>query len=503
MRAITLLLAALPLAGGCDLFASDARDIEASGAADAGPAQVDPSAECPIYQGGGTVCVGSYEVRNQGDVEEIADCARITGDLELGANGLVEIALPLLERVDGTVAIHDSFSLERILLPELKEIGLDLESRGLALPVFVELAVPRLRTIDGGMYVSPMAPMADWSLPCLDSIGDFAVFAVPTTAPSLISIGGELNGPLDAPLLESVGGELFYTGDQNLPSLRLVGGLSLYSTTGLALPELRTITGKATFCFFGGETPSFDTLSLPQLRRAGAMSLCPWPALTTVDLPRLQAITGPMGVGGLDIGAGAGLTSVELPALTAINGPGTFAVAADLSVLASAGDLTVQASVTVPALTTSRSLLLYVAFDAPSLATVVGNVTTYDAIDLPSLATVSGDMNLYSTSGTLVFPALTSVGGHVLAFQTQAPELRAPLLTSIGSPSSSGYLRIESNPVLANIEFPSLTSLAKSLLIRYNPQLPNCQALALRDQLIAAGWTGVRRIFGNGTGTCP
>jgi hypothetical protein len=70
--------------------------------------------------------------------------------------------------------------------------------------------------------------------------------------------------------------------------------------------------------------------------------------------------------------------------------------------------------------------------------------------------------------------------------------------------SIGGALSIGSNRMLTLIDFGSLTSVGPSLGITYNQRLPNCQATNLRDQLLAAGWTGSVYIYGNDYyGTCP
>jgi len=72
-------------------------------------------------------------------------------------------------------------------------------------------------------------------------------------------------------------------------------------------------------------------------------------------------------------------------------------------------------------------------------------------------------------------------------------------LTSIGL-----SLRITGNSLLANVRgLSSLISLGGDLAITDNPSLPTCEAEALRDQLVASGFTGAVTIRGNDdAGSC-
>lgn len=480
----------------CDL-ATDAGGGAVGATADAGPADLTPpDADCPAYDGSGMVCLGSFEVRNFADIDTIASCAHITGDLELGANGLIEIALPLLERVDGNVSIAASTSLQRISLPELKEIGGQLSDPG-ATALLTELAVPRLRTVTGDIFVSGANSLSSLSLDCLDSAASLQAFGMIVTAPRLTAVPGSVVAGLQAPLLGVIGGTLQVEQGTDLPALYRVTDLVIDVTDAVNLPALRNVVQVATLGCTA--SPTATTLDLPVLERAGAMQICPWPALTSIQLPALRRIAGPARLGGLHIAAGGSVSAVDLPLLDFLAGDASFDVAVSVPVLpAIAGVLTVGAPLDAPVLASTAGLVLNAPLSAPALATVSGDLTANQSIDLPALASVAGKMQLFVQSGTLVFPALTTIGGKLDASGTTAIELRAPALSTMG-----GYLVIYGNLALANIDFPSLTSLGTLLKISQNPQLPTCQALALRDQLLAAGWSGSVKIGNNGSGTCP
>jgi len=491
MRRTILLAAALFLAA-CDL-ATDAGDGAVGTTPDAGPADLTPpDAECPAYDGGGMVCLGSFEVRNFADIDLVSTCARITGDLDLGANGLVEIVLPTLERVDGNVTVVGGSSLLRVEMPDLKEVGGTLWNQ---VPLD-ELAVPRLRTVGGAIETGGGA-LAALSLDCLDSAAAIYAAGTAVNAPRLTSMPGSVAAALQAPLLTIIGGALVYEDGTDLPALFRVTDLEVTSGSSIDLPALRNVVHTARIgCV--GVPPTETVLALPVLERAGAMTICPWPALTDVQLPAFLRIAGPARLGGLHITAGGSISSIDFPLLNFLAGDASLDVATSLPVLPTiSGALTVGAPVDAPVLASTTGLVLNAPLSAPALSTVSGDLTANQSIDLPALATVAGHMRLYVQSGTLVFPALTAIGGKLDASGTTAIELRAPALSTIG-----GYLVIYANLALANIDFASLTSIGTLLKVSQNPQLPTCQALALRDQLLAAGWTGSIKIANNGTGNC-
>ena len=455
MRRALLLLA---LVSGRGLATDEDGGAVGGAGPDAGSPLLPPDDDCPAYDGGGMLCLGSFEVRNFADIDLVSSCAHITGDLALGANGLIEIELPLLERVDGSVTVVPAESLERILLPELKEVGGSLGGN----PVFLdELAVPLLRTVGGDLRlpVSDAAPGV--SVPCLDAAG--SLFAGRVAAPRLTAIAGDVAAGLDAALLTRIPGALVYQPGANLPELVQVGDLSFVGIDSISLPALRIVDRNADLGCGGSQSITALVVELPSLVRAGTLHLCPWPALTSVELPMFFRILGPASLGGMTIGASATLGPVDAPALSRING----------------------------------NLVLDGALSAPALSSITGDVHANHSIDLPGLVTITGQLRLQVQNGTMVFPSLTTVTGLLRVAQSQAVELRAPLATSIGT------LSISDNPALEDIDFASLGSDLGALAIRRNPQLPTCQAIALRDQLIAAGWTGSAAILGNGDGSCP
>src|SRR5262245_36423362 len=111
---------------------------------------------------GTTTCDGTYIINNVDDVTAIEGCAIITGNLTVTAQGLTEVVLPNLERVDGELVVSDSTTLERLALPGLRQVVGQL----------LVYTVPALRDVDLRSLVTGSdinIGVAAQSLPCLSS----------------------------------------------------------------------------------------------------------------------------------------------------------------------------------------------------------------------------------------------------------------------------------------------------------------------------------------------
>lgn len=126
-------------------------------------------------------------------------------------------------------------------------------------------------------------------------------------------------------------------------------------------------------------------------------------------------------------------------------------------------------------------------------------------IDLSALTTIQGQ---FSLSGNVILAAanlssLESVGQSMFGgsmYVTNNPLLTSLAIDSLTTLASS--MTISSNASLATLSFALLNSMG-TLTIQNNIDLPTCAAIAIRDQLILAGWTGSSNISGNDdTGTC-
>lgn len=196
----------------------------------------------------------------------------------------------------------------------------------------------------------------------------------------------------------------------------------------------------------------------------------------TVDLPNLAMLRGDLTL----------WTSIQAAALTEVGG-NVFAEAEVTTIL-------------LPALETAYS------FKAGRKRTYLTN------LDLSSLAFLGGgggDARGVFRLGTpkslvsLSLPALQSmegafaVGGNY--HQTPLTTITAPLLQSAG-----GSFGISALTSLTSIDFSSLIWIGPSLYIYGNSLLPNCYPIAIRDRLLANGWSGSITISGNDPGgSCP
>ena len=72
----------------------------------------------------GVVCSGDFTIVNSADLEALANCKEVTGDISLGdSDWLTELSLPALESIGGTLSIVINAGLTSIRLPALKSSG--------------------------------------------------------------------------------------------------------------------------------------------------------------------------------------------------------------------------------------------------------------------------------------------------------------------------------------------------------------------------------------------
>lgn len=119
---------------------------------------------------------------------------------------------------------------------------------------------------------------------------------------------------------------------------------------------------------------------------------------------------------------------------------------------------------------------------------------------------ITGDLTLTGNELSMVeLPTLTRIDGIFSVWGNPAlTHVAIPKLTRVG-----GYLHVSYNGALTSLELPALAKVNENavssmsdLLIGDNPQLPTCQADAIRDQLLARGFHGSIAISGN-SDTCP
>jgi hypothetical protein len=519
-------------------------------------ALAEAASACPAYDGTGLVCDGTFIVNNSFDLQQIASCANITGNLTIQAPGMTEIALPLLERIGGNLTITGNTDMARLRLPALKEIGGATVLEALAATGGVDLS--HLRTaggLDTRMYGS-----LEMNLPCLDTSGTLravewngsalvsaplhvsrlrqvvgSITAGDLAVPGLTSVAGDVTSSvsLDAPGLTDIAGTLEYGADDNVAALERVGGLILRDVPTVDLPALVEIAGA-----LGGGGASLcnseaTVVDLPALERAGSIHLC-WSALQQISLPQLQTITGPPAAGYSLFLVASVIGPVDFPSLTTVRGKSYMSMAgANFPVLDQVrGGLIASQPLSVPVLTEVTATMLLRegvgTMNAPSLMRVGKDLNLYVPFSADNLTEVGGVLR--PRVGDFSLPSLASVGGVVVRQEQAILSLHLPALTQVLAASLSnvaGDVAITSNPALTSVSMPllqsiagdlnvaknddltsldfaSLTALGPLLAINRNLDLPNCYATNIHDQLVANGWTGIVDIRrNNGTGTCP
>ena len=133
------------------------------------------------------VCEGDYEIRTKAELDEIMLCREITGDLSIRINDTDEVRLPFLEKTGGSVVVlaatyneeekewilYDDFSVEKLSLPKLKEIGQSFLSRPNVSLKSVE--IPMLEEIGFGLSFIENSSLTYIELPALTKVGAYLI----------------------------------------------------------------------------------------------------------------------------------------------------------------------------------------------------------------------------------------------------------------------------------------------------------------------------------------
>jgi cysteine-rich repeat protein len=154
------------------------------------------------------------------------------------------------------------------------------------------------------------------------------------------------------------------------------------------------------------------------------------------------------------------------------------------------------ADVTLPEITTLGGLSINGAesVSLPNLVNVgnsvfISSFPNPTSVSLPLLTNIGGDLSLQGGNDFLVSLDLSSleiIGGGMQVFALNSLSfLDFPSLISINGGFLSGTigLRIFNNVTLENINFPSLATIARDVIITGNTNLPTCQAQGLVAQL--------------------
>jgi hypothetical protein len=232
-----------------------------------------------------TTLEGSITIRNSFDWANLvqAGCQRITGTLEIFAQGATSLGAPSPLVEVGALQVHGNDLLTALDFPALTTVNGDLDLSGNAALTSFNHAFPALAAVHGAIIADDNASLVDADLPALATVeggiwfhllplpGNLSFPALTTVRNGItldsMAVPGTLSLPLVTDLTASVGGELHLYGAQvaHLDLPRLVAGdfnfMNFDTLQELVLPAL---TGPSNFFFQG--------LSIPRLSAPGLVS---------------------------------------------------------------------------------------------------------------------------------------------------------------------------------------------------------------------------------------
>jgi len=200
-----------------------------------------PSADPPF----GATLAGSFAVYNEADLARLSSVTHITGDLDFYVEGVREIVLPNLAKVDGYLGIwgnswdNATSTIETIRFPKLAQVGNQLYISGTALR-----DLSGLSALSGPLY--GLTLMKNFALTSLDGLG-------------------------------------------SVTSIDYISAWSNDALASVALPAVTTVK-----MFSVSEHPALTTITLPALTQVDSISIYDNPALPQCAVDELIAqVTGP------------------------------------------------------------------------------------------------------------------------------------------------------------------------------------------------------------------
>jgi hypothetical protein len=119
--------------------------------------------------------------------------------------------------------------------------------------------------------------------------------------------------------------------------------------------------------------------------------------------------------------------------------------------------------------------------------------------------TITGNLSITSDRSSIELPNLERIDGFLVVWSNpMLTHLALMRLTRVGD-----HIDVSYNNALTSLALPALEKVNEhavsnlwDLSISGNPSLPACQANAVRDHLLAKGFTGTSNVTDN-LGTCP
>ena len=487
--------------------------------------------------GGGGTCLAFANVRTQADVDALRDVRCIDGDLSVTGAQVTHLDdLDALQRIGGALRVEMASAITRVELRGLASTKqITMTSDG----ALVEVLLPALTSVGGSVSFS------------LDGALRRLLFPALTTVAGGIGISGGRLTELELSRVTDLPGGFGYTGGSGalpllaLPALRTSGGYFTIQSGDVVAVSAPLLT--RTLTLWIANNARLTSLDLSSLSRVDSnpFQIYNNAVLTSFALPALETVGGYIYIGDgstTDPSPTANplLKSVLMPRLTTVAGSSEINDAkaleeVDLSSLTSFGTdvyiisgahmrrVSMRALVSTsswvgvyapagldlfeaPALRSIRSLgLSTLTAGAPMLPllTQVSGALSIGAdsdssLSFPAVSRVDGDLSLrLGRTPAVAFPALTTVGGAVtidysdgltdlagLAGLTQAASVtvnanaRLPRLALPGL-TTTGYISVGMNPLLTAIAFPALQDVAYLSFVG-NARLPRPNRRARR-----------------------
>lgn len=502
-----------------------------------------------------TVVPFDVTVRTAAEVEALAEITEIQGSLtveSVGEDGPREVVLPALRKVTGRVLLGRDDRLTTVAMPELTEVGGELQLGGGGATRLRTLAFPKLVEIGGTFTLWNNPAMTAWpSLPELARVGgDFLVLSNPelleVQSPKQ-RVAGEVsvlfNGKLEKLDLRSSEGAGSVVVRQNAKVTEVAlavtsdaasAGLGAVKVESSPLLERMAVTAPRVASLKVGQNPLLASLAVTAgevtgtveiLQSRGVVTLAP---LRPEREPRVR-------LGGLQLrGAVQALTvsggrlrvegaaRIEETALVQLEGleyvGGRFDLLSNPQLVSAApvsffgGDVQVydNAKLVRGELVTQPEVFGSLVFSSnAALVSAQGSLAGLQKVHGALMILGNDLLTAVSSPVSQVDGALVINGNDRLAVLQldQVPQVTRLsvqfnyALTSLALPAlaSAGQILLITNPAATQLSLPALTG-ATGLEARGNSQLPTCQLQALCDRL---GLTGSGCALNDNGATCP
>ncbi|WP_342376669.1 hypothetical protein NVS55_35685 [Myxococcus stipitatus] len=184
---------------------------------------------------------GDYELRDASDAAALQSISRIRGDLIVSAPELVELLLPGLESVEGSVTIQDNSALTRVVAPALRFVQEDL-----TLANNLHLTGVTLGPSDASG--PPLWVGGTLKIEGNDALESLEGLHAAPRWSFLLKQNNQLTAPGHFPFMDHLRGELIIEANQSLTELPLFSGLQVVEDLVKIRknPALKTLDGLQT-----------------------------------------------------------------------------------------------------------------------------------------------------------------------------------------------------------------------------------------------------------------